>query len=41
MEAQIMAIPGVVANGIFTLPVTDLFIGYPDGRTERKSRTGQ
>lgn len=41
MESEIMAIPGVIANGIFTLPVTDLFIGYPDGRTERKSRGGQ
>jgi ribose 5-phosphate isomerase A len=38
LEAEIMMIPGVTANGIFTRPVNDLFIGYPDGRIEHKHR---
>jgi ribose 5-phosphate isomerase A len=38
MEAQIMGIPGVTANGIFTRPVNDLFVGYPNGRVEHESR---
>ena len=37
MEAKIMGIPGVTANGIFTRPVNHLFIGHPDGRVEHKS----
>ena len=36
LEAQIMGIPGVTANGIFTRPVNDLFVGFPDGRVEHK-----
>jgi ribose 5-phosphate isomerase A len=36
LEGQIMGIPGVTANGIFTRPVNDLFVGYPDGRVEHK-----
>jgi ribose 5-phosphate isomerase A len=38
MEAEIMGIPGVTANGIFTRPVNDLFVGFPDGRVEHKSK---
>ncbi len=38
LEAQIMSIPGVTANGIFTRPVNDLFVGFPDGRVEHKSK---
>lgn len=38
MEKTINAIPGVVDNGIFTLKVTDIFIGYPDGKAEHLSR---
>jgi ribose 5-phosphate isomerase A len=38
LEAQIMGIPGVTANGIFTRPVNDLFVGFPDGRVEHKSK---
>ena len=37
LEAEIMGIPGVTANGIFTRPVNDLFVGFPDGRVEHKS----
>jgi ribose 5-phosphate isomerase A len=38
-EQKINRIPGVMENGIFTLPVTDIFIGYEDGKVEhRKSR---
>jgi ribose 5-phosphate isomerase A len=37
-EAQIMMIPGVTANGIFTRRVDDLFVGNPDGRVEHKSK---
>jgi ribose 5-phosphate isomerase A len=36
LEAEIMGIPGVMANGIFTCPVNDLFVGFPDGRVEHK-----
>lgn len=36
LERRIMGIPGVTANGIFTRPVNDLFVGYPDGRVEHK-----
>lgn len=38
LEAEIMSIPGVTANGIFTRPVDELFVGYPDGRVEHKSK---
>jgi ribose 5-phosphate isomerase A len=38
LEAEIMRIPGVTANGIFTRPVDELFVGYPDGRVEHKSK---
>ncbi len=37
-EAEIMMIAGVTANGIFTRPVSDLFVGYADGRVEHKSK---
>jgi ribose 5-phosphate isomerase A len=40
MEKEIMAIPGVTANGIFTRPVTDLIVGYPDGRIDHRRRPG-
>jgi ribose 5-phosphate isomerase A len=42
MERELMMIPGVMAHGIFTRPVTDLLVGWPDGRVEhtRKSREG-
>jgi len=36
MEREIMAIPGVMAHGIFTRPVTDLLVGWPDGRIEHR-----
>jgi ribose 5-phosphate isomerase A len=36
MEREIAAIPGVVANGIFTRPVHDLFVGFRDGRVEHR-----
>jgi len=36
LERQIMGIPGVTAHGIFTRPVNDLFVGYPDGGVEHK-----
>jgi ribose 5-phosphate isomerase A len=38
MEKTLNAIPGVVDNGIFTLKVTDLFIGYPDGEVKHLSK---
>lgn len=38
MEAEIMMIAGVTANGIFTRPVSDLFVGYADGRVEHKHK---
>lgn len=38
METEIMMIAGVTANGIFTHPVSDLFVGYPDGRVEHESK---
>jgi ribose 5-phosphate isomerase A len=37
-EAEIMMIAGVAANGIFTRPVSNLFVGYEDGRVEHKSK---
>jgi ribose 5-phosphate isomerase A len=39
LERQIMLIPGVLALGIFTLPVTDLLVGWPDGRIEHRKRS--
>lgn len=43
MERDIAAIPGVVASGIFTLSVGDLFVGSPSGRVrhEEQSRGGR
>ena len=38
LEARIMGIPGVTANGIFTRTVNDLFVGLADGRVEHKSK---
>jgi ribose 5-phosphate isomerase A len=38
IEADIMMIAGVTANGIFTRPVSDLFVGYADGRVEHKHK---
>jgi ribose 5-phosphate isomerase A len=41
IERELMLIPGVLAHGIFTRPVTDLFVGWPDGRVEHtRSRGG-
>jgi ribose 5-phosphate isomerase A len=34
MERELAMIPGVMAHGIFTRPVTDLLVGWPDGRVE-------
>jgi len=34
MERELMLIPGVMAHGIFTRAVTDLLVGWPDGRVE-------
>ena len=38
LEGRIMGIPGVTANGIFTRTVDDLFVGFPDGRVEHRSK---
>jgi ribose 5-phosphate isomerase A len=38
LEREIMLIPGVMAHGIFTRPVTDLLVGWPDGRIEHGRR---
>jgi ribose 5-phosphate isomerase A len=38
LERELMLIPGVLAHGIFTHPVTDLFVGWPDGRVEHTRR---
>jgi ribose 5-phosphate isomerase A len=38
LEAVIMGIPGVTANGIFTRSVNHLFVGHTDGRVEHKSK---
>ncbi|MBN1413283.1 MAG: ribose-5-phosphate isomerase RpiA [Spirochaetales bacterium] len=37
MEKKLKLIPGVVENGIFTIKVTDLFIGYEDGWVDYKN----
>ncbi len=34
MERELMMVPGVLAHGIFTRVVTDLLVGWPDGRVE-------
>jgi ribose 5-phosphate isomerase A len=36
MEKKLKLIPGVVENGIFTIKVTDLFIGHEDGWVDYK-----
>ncbi len=41
MERRIAAIPGVAACGIFTVPVTDLFVGSPAGRVRHERRAAQ
>jgi ribose 5-phosphate isomerase A len=38
MERELMLIPGVLAHGIFTRAVTDLFVGREDGRVEHTRR---
>ncbi len=38
MERDIMLVPGVMAHGIFTRTVTDLFVGSTDGRIEHTRR---
>jgi len=37
MERELALIPGVLAHGIFTRPVTNLLVGWPDGRIQHKS----
>ena len=37
MEARIALIPGVTASGIFTVPVTDLFVGAADGAVRHQT----
>jgi len=34
MERELALIPGVLAHGIFTRPVSDLLVGWPDGRIQ-------
>jgi ribose 5-phosphate isomerase A len=36
MERELALIPGVLAHGIFTRPVTDLLVGWPDGRIQHR-----
>jgi ribose 5-phosphate isomerase A len=36
LELKLKSIPGVMANGLFTRPVSHLFVAYPDGRVELK-----
>jgi len=38
LESAIKEISGVLACGIFTRKVTDLFVGFPDGRIEHSRR---
>jgi ribose 5-phosphate isomerase A len=40
MERELAMIPGVLAHGIFTRPVTDLLVGWPDGRVEHRQAGG-
>jgi len=39
LEGELMRIPGVLAHGIFTRPVTDLLVGRPDGQVEHSRRS--
>jgi ribose 5-phosphate isomerase A len=39
MEGRIALIPGVVASGIFNVPVTDLFVGSTDGTVRHRTAT--
>jgi ribose 5-phosphate isomerase A len=39
-EREIMGIPGVTANGIFTRPVTNLIVGFADGHVEHRRSSG-
>jgi ribose 5-phosphate isomerase A len=36
MGRELALIPGVLAHGIFTRPVTDLLVGWPDGRVQHR-----
>ena len=36
MERELALIPGLLAHGIFTRPVTSLLVGWPDGRIQHK-----
>jgi ribose 5-phosphate isomerase A len=36
MERELALIPGLLAHGIFTRPVSDLLVGWPDGRIQHK-----
>ncbi len=36
LERELKAVPGVVESGVFTRPVNHLFIGFPDGKVERR-----
>jgi len=38
LEREIMLIPGVMAHGIFTRPVSSLIVGWPDGRSDHRRR---
>ncbi len=37
LERDLKTIPGVVESGVFTNPVTHLFIGHTDGRVEHRA----
>lgn len=41
MEREIALIPGVMAHGIFTRPVTHLIVGWPDGRIDHQKRKSE
>jgi ribose 5-phosphate isomerase A len=36
MARELALIPGALAHGIFTRPVTDLLVGWPDGRIQHR-----
>jgi ribose 5-phosphate isomerase A len=36
LERELKSIPGVVESGVFSRPVNHLFIGFSDGRVERR-----
>jgi ribose 5-phosphate isomerase A len=38
MERELALIPGLLAHGIFTRPVSDLLVGWPDGRVQHSKR---